>query len=88
MSYLIHENKKHVEKRIAQITIFQIISVLSLPSYAQIVKEVRPSQILMWVGFVLIVALIMCAYMYKMRLKRELVRYSSHQELKDHQKSA
>lgn len=68
------ENKKSVEKRIAQITIFQVISILSLPSYAQIVKKVEPNLILTWIGFGLLAGLVIAAYMYKMRLRKELVK--------------
>ncbi len=72
------ENKKHVEKKIAQITVFQIVSILSLPSYAQIIKKVEPNMTLTWIGFGIISGLIVATYMYKMRLKRELVKVDVH----------
>lgn len=81
------ENKKSVEKKIAQITVFQIISILSLPSYAQIVKKVEPNLILTWIGFGLLAALVIGACMYKMRLKRELVKVEV-QRPHSHKKSA
>lgn len=68
------ENKKSTEKKIAQITIFQIISILSLPSYAQIIKKVEPSMILTWIGFGVLFALVIGTYAYKMRLKKDLVK--------------
>lgn len=67
------ENEKRVQKKLAQITVFQVILVLSLPSYAQIIKKVEPSQVLTWIGFSCIVATIITAYFYKQRLKRNLV---------------
>ncbi len=67
------EIEKRVQKKLAQITVFQVILVLSLPSYAQIIKQVEPSMILTWVGFGLIVTTIISAYFYKQRLKRNLV---------------
>lgn len=69
-----YESKKRVEKKIAQITVFQIISILSLPSYAQIIKKIEPDLIYTWSGLGLISILIAVTYMYKMRLKRELVK--------------
>ena len=67
------EIEKRVQKKLAQITVFQVILVLSLPSYAQIIKQVEPSMILTWVGFGLIVTTIISAYFYKQRLKRNLI---------------
>ena len=70
------EVEKRVQKKLAQITVFQVILVLSLPSYAQIIKTIEPSQVTTWIGFGLIVATIVSAYFYKQHLKRnlELVR--------------
>ncbi|MBC7754594.1 MAG: hypothetical protein H7Z71_10180 [Moraxellaceae bacterium] len=67
------EIEKRVQKKLAQITVFQVILVLSLPSYAQIIKQVEPSMILTWVGFGLIVTTLISAYFYKQRLKRNLI---------------
>lgn len=74
------ENEKRVQKKLAQITVFQVVLVLSLPSYAQIIKKVEPSQILTWMGFGAIVATIVSAYFYKQNLKRNLVRVKTNTE--------
>ena len=66
------ENEKKVQKKLAQITVFQVVLILSLPSYAQIIKKIEPSQTLTWIGFGFIVATIVSAYFYKQHLKREL----------------
>ncbi|MBC7456705.1 MAG: hypothetical protein H7235_00385 [Bdellovibrionaceae bacterium] len=55
------ENEKRVQKKLAQITVFLVILVLSLPSYAQIIKKVEPSQVQTWIGFSCIVAAILSA---------------------------
>jgi multidrug transporter EmrE-like cation transporter len=74
------ENEKRVQKKLAQITVFQIILVLSLPSYAQIIKKVEPSQVLTWIGFGCIFATIVSAYFYKQRLKRKLMLVRSEEQ--------
>lgn len=66
------ENEKRVQKKLAQITVFQVVLVLSLPSYAQIIKKIEPSLIYTWIGFGMIVTTIIGAYFYKQRLKRDL----------------
>ncbi len=66
------ENEKRVQKKLAQITVFQVVLVLSLPSYAQIIKKIEPSLIYTWIGFGTIVATIIVAYVYKQHLKRDL----------------
>ncbi len=66
------ETEKKIQKKLAQITVFQVILVLSLPSYAQIIKKIEPTQFLTWSGFGLIVATVVTAYFYKQRLKRNL----------------
>ena len=83
------ETEKRVQKKLAQITVFQVILVLSLPSYAQIIKKVEPSLVYTWIGFGMIVAAIITAYFYKQNLKKhlELVRVQA-QAQNNTQKSA
>jgi protein-S-isoprenylcysteine O-methyltransferase Ste14 len=76
------ENEKRVQKKLAQITVFQVVLVLSLPSYAQIIKKVEPSMILTWIGFSFIVATIISAYFYKQSLKRNFVRIQNQKKIR------
>jgi uncharacterized membrane protein YcaP (DUF421 family) len=64
--------KKHVEKKIAQITVFQIMLILSLPSYAQIIKKTEVNMIYTWIGFVVLMGIITATYIYKVRLNQSL----------------
>lgn len=84
------EIEKKVQKKLAQITVFQVVLVLSLPSYAQIIKKTEPNLVLTWIGFSCIVATIVSAYLYKQRLKRnlELVRVRARSHQNKAQKSA
>lgn len=68
-----HEYEKRIQKKLAQITVFQVILVLSLPSYAQIIKQTETNQILTWMGFSAIMATIVGAYFYKQNLKKSLI---------------
>lgn len=63
------ENKKHVEKKLAQITVFQVILILSLPSYAQIVKKTDVNLIYLWMGFIVLSAVILTTFIYKSKLR-------------------
>lgn len=82
------ENEKRVQKKLAQITVFQVVLVLSLPSYAQIIKKVEPSQVLTWIGFSCIVATIISAYVYKQRLKRNLVLVKTREQNSQNRKAS
>jgi predicted membrane channel-forming protein YqfA (hemolysin III family) len=80
MSYF--EIEKKFQKKLAQVTVFQVILVLSLPSYAQIIKKVEPSMILTWIGFSCIVATIIGAYFYKQSLRRNFVRIQTQNKIR------
>jgi hypothetical protein len=82
------EIEKRVQKKLAQATVFQVVLVLSLPSYAQIIKKVEPSQVLTWIGFSCIVATIISAYFYKQHLKRHLVLVRSKESNSQNRKAS
>lgn len=82
------ENEKKVQKKLAQITIFQVVLVLSLPSYAQMIKKIEPSQWLTWMGFGIILSALTVAYVYKQRLKRDLLTVKSQDDQNTFSKSS
>jgi multidrug transporter EmrE-like cation transporter len=70
-------DKKYLEKKLAQITVFQIMLILSLPSYAQIIKKTEVNMTATWIGLSILMIVIMSTYVYKKRLKRHLVAVKS-----------